>query len=127
MRGSGGARQYWAGDVAFLEEPGQLRYWHAKSKRILQSIGAVGIALVSIFLAILIWNAHPLTGLIDEGDGWNTIASIFLFSFAVLLLLAVPIYLRGAKTPYTLERGSTILRHGRRSVADFMARRGLPS
>ena len=125
IQGASGRRQYWAGDVAFVQEPGIIRYWPAKSARILQCVAAVGIALVSLFLAVLIWRAHPLSGLIDEGDALNSIAAVFLFTFAGLLLLAVPIYLRGAKTPYILERGSTTLRHGRRNATDIQGATGV--
>jgi len=125
IQGSGGRRRYWAGDVAFIEEPGLLKYWPTRSARVYQCVAAVGIALVSIFLAVLIWRAYPLSGLIDEGDGLNSLAAVFLFAFAGLLLLAVPIYLRGAKTPYILERGSTTLRHGRRNATDIQGATGV--
>lgn len=109
----------------FAEQPGSLQYWPAKSARVLQCVGALGIAFVSVFLGLLTWKAQPLTGLLGEGDEWNSLAVGLLFAFAGLLLLAVPFYLRGARTPYTLERGSTILRHGRRKVMDFQDATGV--
>lgn len=47
-----------------------------------------------------------------------------MFGFAGLLLLAVPFYLRGARTRYTLERGSTVLRHGNEAI-DFQGATGV--
>ena len=82
------------------------------------------LAIVSLVIGFFIWKNQPLKDLIDGGGAWDSVASGVLFWSGALLLLAVPIYLRGAKTPFILERGSTILRHGKEAM-DFQGATGV--
>ncbi len=122
--GSGGLRRYWVGGVEFAEQASSLQYWPAKGARVSQCVGAGLLAIVSLGIGFYIWRNHPFRGLIDGGSAWDSAGAGFMFGFAGLLLLAVPFYLRGARTPYTLERGSTVLRHGKEAI-DFQGATGV--
>ncbi len=122
--GTTAAKRYWVGDVEFAEQPSSLQYWPAKSARVSQCVGAVVLALVSLGIGFVIWKNQPLKDLIDGGGAWDSVVAGFSFGFGALLLLAVPIYLRGARMPYVLEQGSTILRHGKEAM-DFQGATGV--
>ncbi len=122
--GSGGLRRYWVGGVEFAEQPSSLQYWPAKGARVSQCVGAGVLGVVSLGIGFYIWKNHPFSNLIEGGSAWDSAGAGFLFGFAGLLLLAVPFYLRGARTPYTLERGSMVLRHGKEAV-DFQGATGV--
>ncbi len=122
--GSGGLRRYWVGDVEFAEQASSLQYWPAKGARVFQCVGAVVLAVVSLGIGFYIWKNHPFSGLIEGGGAWDSAGAGFLSGFAGLLIFAVPFYLRGARTPYTLERGSTVLRHGKEAI-DFQGATGV--
>lgn len=82
------------------------------------------LAVVSLGIGFFICKNHPFSGLIEGGGAWDSAGAGFLFGFAGLLLLAVPFYLRGSRTPYVLERGSTVLRHGKEAI-DFQGATGI--
>jgi len=110
--------------VEFSEQPSSLQYWPAKGARVSQCVGAGVLAVLSLGIGFFIWKNHPFSGLIEGGGAWDSAGAGFLFGFAGLLLLAVPFYLRGSRTPYTLERGSTVLRHGKEAI-DFQGATGV--
>lgn len=122
--GSAVSKRYRVGDVEFAEQPSSLQFWPAKSARVSQCVGAGVLALVSLIIGFIIWKNQSLKGLIDGGGAWDSVAAGFLFGFGALLLLAVPIYLRGQRTPFILEQGSTILRHGKEAM-DFQRATGV--
>jgi hypothetical protein len=122
--GTTAAKRYWVGDVEFAEQPSSLQFWPAKSARVSQCVGAVVLALVSLIIGFVIWKNQPLKDLIDGGGARDSVVAGGLFGFGALLLLAVPIYLRGVRTPNVLERGSTILRHGKETM-DFQGATGV--
>lgn len=82
------------------------------------------LAIVSLIIGFVIWKNQPLKDLIDGGGARDSAVAEGLFGFCAILLLAVPIYLRGARTPNVLERGSTILRHGKETM-DFQGATGV--
>lgn len=112
------------GGVEFAEQPSSLQYWPAKGARVSQCVGAGVLAVLSVGIGFFIWKNHPFSGLIEGGGAWDSVGAGFLFGFAGLLLLAVPFYLRGAWTPYTLKRGLTVLRHGKEAI-DFQGATGV--
>ncbi len=122
--GSAGSKRYWVGDVEFSEQPLSLHYWPAKGARVSQCVGAGVLAVVSLGIGFYIWKNHPFRGLFEGGGAWDSAGAGFLSGFAGLLIFAVPFYLRGARTPYTLERGSTVLRHGKEAI-DFQGATGV--
>lgn len=122
--GSGGTKRYWVGDVEFSEQPSSLQFWPAKSARVSQCVGAVVLAIVTIIIGFVIWKNQPLKDLIDGGGAKDSTVAGLLFWIGALLLLAVPIYLRGARTHFILEQGSTILRHGKEAM-DFQGATGV--
>lgn len=122
--GSGGLKRYQVAGVEFSEQPSSLQYWPAKSARVSQCVGAGVLAVVSLVIGFYIWKNHPFSNLIEGGSAWDSAGAGFMFGFAGLLILAVPFYLRGARTPYTLERGSTVLRHGKEAI-DFQGATGV--
>ncbi len=122
--GSGGSKRYLVGGVEVAEQASSLQYWPAKGARVSQCVGAGVLAVVSLVIGFFIWKNHPFSGLIDGGGAWDSVASGVLFWSGALLLLAVPIYLRGARTPFILEQGSTILLHGKETM-DFQGATGV--
>ena len=82
------------------------------------------LAIVSLIIGFVIWKNQPLKDLIDGGGARDSVVAGVLFGFGARLLLAVPIYLRGSRTPNVLERGSTILRHGKETM-DFQGATGV--
>jgi len=82
------------------------------------------LAIVSLIIGFVFWKNQPLKDLIDGGGARDSAVAGCLFGFGALLLLAVPIYLRGARTPNVLEQGSTILRHGKEAM-DFQGATGV--
>ena len=82
------------------------------------------LAIVTLIIGFVFWKNQPLKDLIDGGGARDSAVAGVLFGFGALLLLAVPFYLRGVKTPFILEQGSTILRHGKEAM-DFQGATGV--
>ncbi len=112
-------RRFVVDKLEFEVQGPTLSYRPTQRARTHQTVGAVGIAIIFSFLAYLVFKNKPLTKPWRRSRSLEHCRALALLVFALGLLFAIPLYLRGSSIALILDSAQKSFREGPKQLQDL--------